>query len=156
MTKKIFKILGKSLLTLLIISALLLIVGVNLPIENYQHKKQKIPKLLIENCNIIDTKNGLTIKNQNIYINNGLIVAIDSTPIINQAGYKIIDGKNKFVMSTLWDMHVHTLSLSPQLHFPLLIDNGVTNIRDMGDGDSWISDIDAHLEKTKIFGRNKY
>lgn len=148
--KIFFKYVGKSILVLLIISILLLVIGVNLPIKNYQQKEQKTPKLLIENCNIIDTKNGLTIPNQNVYIENGLITAITSKLDTQRNDYKVIDGKSKFIMPTLWDMHLHTLSLSPQLHFPLLIANGVTGIRDMGDGDSWISDIDATLKKDKM------
>jgi hypothetical protein len=40
-------------------------------------------------------------------------------------------------------MHVHTVELSPQLHFPLLIANGVTSVRNMGDGCSFSGDIDC-------------
>jgi len=148
--KKALKFLGKSLLLLFTLSVLSLTVGINLPTKDYEQKEQQTRKLLIENCSIIDIKNGLTVLNQDICVENGIITAVGSGLLVNRNEYKIIEGKNKFVMPTLWDMHIHTLSLSPQLHFPLLIANGVTAIRDMGDGDSWISDIDAPLEKDKV------
>lgn len=40
-------------------------------------------------------------------------------------------------------MHVHTIGLSPQLHFPLLLANGVTSVRDMGDGCSFGGRLDC-------------
>lgn len=52
-----------------------------------------------------------------------------------------IDGHGKYLIPGLWDAHVHTLRLAPQLQFPLLIANGVTSIRDMGDTCSWSGDV---------------
>lgn len=52
-----------------------------------------------------------------------------------------IDGRGKFLIPGLWDAHVHTLRLAPQLQFPLLIANGVTSVRDMGDTCSWSADL---------------
>lgn len=145
----LFKYMGIFFFTILFLFIVTLTIGVNLPIKNYENKVQKLPKLLIKNCNIIDTKNGVTLLNQNIYIENGIIAAIDTNLVSQPNNYQVVDGRNKFIMPTLWDMHVHTLSLSPYLHFPLLIANGVTGIRDMGDGDSWISDINEPLKKDK-------
>ena len=45
----------------------------------------------------------------------------------------LIDGRGKFLIAGLWDMHVHALSKNePDRFFPLFIANGVTGIRDMG------------------------
>ena len=52
-------------------------------------------------------------------------------------GAKIIQASDKYLIPGLWDSHVHTLRLSPQLHFPLMIANGITSVRDMGDTCSW-------------------
>ncbi|MGB2627434.1 MAG: amidohydrolase family protein [Candidatus Acidiferrum sp.] len=44
-----------------------------------------------------------------------------------------VDGKGKFLIAGLWDMHVHTLSKNqPDRFFPLFLANGVTGVRDMG------------------------
>jgi imidazolonepropionase-like amidohydrolase len=147
--KKFFKWLGVLLMTGFGLVALLLTIGVNLPVTEYKPDEEVTPKLLIRNCHVVDVKNGAILSNQNIYIENGKVSAVDLTNGNVPNGFRVVDGSGKYVMPGLWDMHLHTLSLSPQLHFPLLIANGVTNVRDMGDGDSWISDIDAPLVKDK-------
>lgn len=147
--KKIFKWLGVFLIICFGVSVILLTVGVSLPLIYYSQKEQIASKLIIKNCHVVDVKHGTILSNQNIRIENGKILTIDSVSNSSVADFTVIDGSGKYVMPGLWDMHLHTLSLSPQLHFPLLIANGVTNVRDMGDGDSWISDIDAPLVKDK-------
>jgi hypothetical protein len=45
---------------------------------------------------------------------------------------QVVDGKGKFLIPGLWDMHVHTVvGRLPELYFPLFIANGVTGVRDM-------------------------
>jgi imidazolonepropionase-like amidohydrolase len=44
---------------------------------------------------------------------------------------EIIDGKGKFAIPGLWDMHVHLTQLT-EIAGPALIANGVTGVRDMG------------------------
>ena len=44
----------------------------------------------------------------------------------------VIDGKGKFLIPGLWDMHVH-LSV-PEIYFPLLVANGITGVREMFTG----------------------
>lgn len=44
---------------------------------------------------------------------------------------QVVDGKGKFLIPGLWDMHVH-LSLATETALPALIANGVTGVRDMG------------------------
>ncbi len=42
---------------------------------------------------------------------------------------KIVDGKGKYLIPGLWDMHVHTWDYEST--YPLYIANGVTGVRDM-------------------------
>ena len=128
---------------------LLIFIGVIMPKETYKEKEEKTNGLLIISCNIVDVKNGKIIPNRQILILNNRITSIDSIPSNVPKNIKTIDAKGQYIMPSLWDMHMHTLSLSPQLHFPLLIANGVTGVRDMGDGDSWISDIDDNSERDR-------
>jgi imidazolonepropionase-like amidohydrolase len=59
---------------------------------------------------------------------------------LNQAGLNQvvrIDGKGKFLIPGLWDMHVHMVfgdwfPQGKQITLPLLIANGITGVRDMG------------------------
>ena len=58
----------------------------------------------------------------------------------------VVEGRGKFLIPGLWDMHVH-LSKAGAGSLPLLVANGVTTVRDMG-GDAnqllgWRADIDA-------------
>jgi hypothetical protein len=58
-------------------------------------------------------------------------------------GAQVVDGRDRFVIPGLWDAHIHTLRLSPQLHLPLLVAYGVTAVRDMGDACSWTEALDC-------------
>jgi hypothetical protein len=49
------------------------------------------------------------------------------------AGTRVIDGRGKFLIPGLWDMHVHGFAyLFSDFAGPLMIANGVTGARDMG------------------------
>ncbi|MCA6364344.1 MAG: amidohydrolase family protein [Bacteroidetes bacterium] len=146
--KKILKIIGRVILLLIGVVLVVFIIGVNLPLDTYSQKKEAVPDFVLVNCRIADFMQDTVVGQAYIEVKNGRIVRIgnmqDSLLPVNKV---TIDAKGSFVLPGLWDMHVHTLSLSPQLHFPLLIANGVTGVRDMGDGESWISDIDTHEKK---------
>jgi hypothetical protein len=58
-------------------------------------------------------------------------------------GARIVPASGKYLIPGLWDSHIHTLRLSPQLHFPLMIANGITSVRDMGDACSWSGSADC-------------
>lgn len=139
----------KILIVFFLIFGLILFIGVIIPKETYKEKKDKISTLLIKNCNIVDVINGKITQNRNVLVQNGTIISIDSIISNYPKNAQIINANGKYLMPSLWDMHLHTISLSPQLHFPILIANGVTGVRDMGDGDSWISDIDDVSERDK-------
>ena len=57
-----------------------------------------------------------------------------SNTITIQENANIIQGKGKYLLPGLWDMHVH-LTFIPELEsrmFPLFIANGITSVRDTG------------------------
>src|SRR5207245_1786154 len=51
----------------------------------------------------------------------------------------VIDGRGKFLIPGLWDMHVH-LSWTTSSALPVLVANGVTSVRDMGSSLEQIDD----------------
>ncbi|MGH7562443.1 MAG: amidohydrolase family protein [Gemmatimonadales bacterium] len=71
----------------------------------------------------------------------------DSTPV--PGGARVVDGRGKFLIPGLWDMHVHTTVPAGQDLLALYPVNGVTGVRDMaGDWDrivAWRKDIAAGL-----------
>lgn len=115
--------------------------GVLIP-RQYYPAKQKLPHaFIIKNAHVVDAAGGTIHANRQLIIRDGIIERIDTAVHAYSDGLDVIDAHGQYLVPSFWDMHVHTLSLSPQLHFPLLIANGVTHMRDMGDGDSWKSDM---------------
>jgi hypothetical protein len=147
---KILKITAKVILAGNILFGFLLLIGVLLPKETYKQNDDILLNILITNCNIVDVKTGVVIPNRHIVIQNGRIISIDSIAPDLPQNSEVINAAGRYLLPSLWDMHIHTLSLSPQLHFPLLIANGVTRVRDMGDGDSWISDIEDDSPRDRV------
>jgi imidazolonepropionase-like amidohydrolase len=62
---------------------------------------------------------------------------------------RVLEGKGKFLIPGLWDMHGH-LSDATQTAFPLMILNGVTGVRDMG---GKLSEIDTWRLEIKTGAR---
>ncbi len=91
--------------------------------------------IAITNITIIDVESSELLSNQTIYIRNGRIKKISSEKIIEKEIVDtIINGKNKFISSGFWDMHVHSCwkdGLDKTI-YPTFLQFGITGIRDMG------------------------
>lgn len=85
---------------------------------------------VITNVHIVDVRSGTASDPTDIIIRNGRIAGIgDEAP----RGHRPIDGKGGYLIPGLWDMHSHSWQMSPQMHFPLQLANGVVAVRDMMD-----------------------
>jgi hypothetical protein len=82
----------------------------------------------IRNITIVEVNTG-TSKRGNIVVKASRIMAAGPSARIPPKA-KIIDGKGKFAIPGLWDMHVHLWESEPM--FDLYTAHGVTGIRDMG------------------------
>ena len=71
-------------------------------------------------------------KHQTVVIDGGRVVAVaeEGTVTLPQDA-KIIDGRGRYLLPALWDMHTHVYAVSPLLDLPLYLAFGVTNVRDM-------------------------
>lgn len=128
----------------LAVAATVLAVGVRLPLEQYPVSAPDPRPLVIDDINIVDLQAGVIVPGQTIVIMGDSLAHVGApvgAPV--PANARRISGAGKYAMPGLWDMHVHTVSLSPQLHFPLLLANGVTSIRDMGDGCSFTGKLNC-------------
>jgi len=83
----------------------------------------------ITHVTVIDVVGGETLRDVTVTIRDSRIVSVgrDAAP----AGATIVDGRGKFLIPGLWDMHVH-LSWTTGSALPVLIANGVTSVRDLG------------------------
>ena len=113
----------------------------------------------LRHVNIVNTISGDISRDMTVLIQKGRIVEIlPSDQYQPRSNYLDISAGGKYLIPGLWDMHTHSLKLSPQLHHPLFLRYGVTSIRDMSgcltEGDSyWACPEDRYLwEKQALNG----
>ena len=101
----------------------------------------------ITNVTVIDVVNGARLPDRTVLVQNRRITAVDTAPrVAVPPGTQRVDGRGRYLIPGLWDMHVHLVSdrLARTNTFPLLIANGVMGVRDMwGDCDSVCARDDA-------------
>jgi imidazolonepropionase-like amidohydrolase len=102
--------------------------------------------IAIAHVTVIDAGAPTPRRDQTVVVRGSRIVSVGSSrgaPI--PAGARVIDGRGKFVVPGLWDMHVHTAITGGRALLSLYVANGVTGVRDMaGDWDTlrtWRSEI---------------
>lgn len=84
------------------------------------------------NVTVIDGRDATPRQNRTVVIRGNRIVAegpAASTAV--PSGARVIDGRGKFLIPGLWDMHVHTVMPGGRDALALYIANGVTGVRDM-------------------------
>jgi imidazolonepropionase-like amidohydrolase len=110
-------------------------------------KPPKTSRLVINDVAVIDTRTGNVLEHRDVLIQGDRIVSVESARAVSPgAGATVLDGRGKFLIPGLWDMEVH-LSWTTASALPLLIVNGITDVRDMGSNleeiESWRSRISA-------------
>jgi imidazolonepropionase-like amidohydrolase len=86
--------------------------------------------VVIAGVTVIDTINGRAIPDQSVTIRNGTIASVTRGDS-RSPGARRIDGRGKFLIPGLWDMHTHH-QMTGEESLPLYVANGVTGTRDMG------------------------
>jgi len=85
--------------------------------------------ILIRNVNVIDVKTGQTLPRRFVLIHGDRIQSI-ATAARATRGMQVVEGRGKYLIPGLWDMHVHLWYKQNQ--FPMYLAAGVTGVRDMG------------------------
>jgi imidazolonepropionase-like amidohydrolase len=81
---------------------------------------------------VIDVRSGTVVPGQTVVIESGRIRSVGADGAVPlPAASRVIEGRGKYLLPALWDMHTHVLAVSPLLDLPLYIAYGVTNVRDM-------------------------
>jgi imidazolonepropionase-like amidohydrolase len=90
--------------------------------------------LFIRHVAVVDVNAGQVLPDMTVEIRGRIIAAMDSASRIRVTrGARIVDGRGKYLIPGLWDMHVH-LSFpagAAQIFLPLMVANGVLGARDM-------------------------
>jgi hypothetical protein len=94
--------------------------------------------IVITHVTIIDTETGKEVPDRTVVITDERITDIQAGRVAKlSSAARVVDGRGKYLIPGLWDMHVHTLARERRdTYFPLFLANGITGVRDMG---AWIS-----------------
>jgi hypothetical protein len=94
----------------------------------------KQPSVAITHVSVIDVVSGATRSdNTVIVIGNRIVYAGPATGADVPRDARVLDGRGKFLIPGLWDMHVHAFVwIFSDFAGPLMLANGVTGARDMG------------------------
>src|SRR5437899_1686215 len=98
---------------------------------------------------VIDVVAGAARPHMTVVIDGDRIASVErggATPV----GARIVDGKGKFLIPGLWDMHVHLWHKQNQL--PMFVAHGVTGVQDMGSDFARVSVWRAEIEAGKAIG----
>jgi imidazolonepropionase-like amidohydrolase len=97
-----------------------------------------LQSVAIAHVTVIDTERGAAAADMTVVIKGDRIVSVDRKPA--PAGARVVEGRGKFLIPGLWDMHTH-LTDSRASALPALAATGVTYVRDAGNGN--LAEIDA-------------
>lgn len=104
------------------------------------------PAIVFLNVNVIDATGSPVQPGMMVIIKGDRITHIGKMAKVSfPPGTRIVEGRNKFLIPGLWDMHVHTIfgdwiPGGTDVSLPLFVANGITGIRDMG------GDLDTLLQ----------
>ena len=89
----------------------------------------------IDNVTTIDVTTGARSANQTVVVRGSRIVAVGPSATVRPpAGAQVVDGRGRFLIPGMWDMHAHPGHNIPEKTLPLFVARGITGVRDMGSG----------------------
>ncbi len=89
--------------------------------------------LILQNASVIDIRSGAVLEDRSVVIVDGVIdQVIPDAEASGMSSAETLDISGKFVIPGLWDMHVHLGIWEWQVAFPMLLQNGVLGVREMG------------------------
>ena len=95
----------------------------------------------ITGVTVIDVARGRRVPAQTVVVRGTRLSAVGPGARVRvPAGARVVDGRGKFLIPGLWDMHVHFMNTGVAA-LPLLVANGVTGVREMG----------GHLDSTRAW-----
>lgn len=94
------------------------------------------PTMAITHVTVVDVAAGTAIPDQNVVIGGRRITSVEGGAATVPNGVEVVDGRGKYLIPGLWDMHVHLDSTD----LLALVRFGITGARDMG------GDLEALLD----------
>jgi hypothetical protein len=88
--------------------------------------------LAVKNVTVIDGSDSTPRRDQTVLIRGNRIVAVGSSRSVRvPPGATVVDGRNRYLIPGLWDMHVHTDVPRGRDLLGLFVANGVLGVRDL-------------------------
>ena len=106
--------------------------------------------LAITGTTVIDVATGGLRRNTTVVIRGNVIAAVGERPQV-PAGSTVVDGRGKFLIPGLWDMHAHHEGTGED-SLPLFVANGVTGTRDMGSALDFILPLRQRVSSRQVLG----
>jgi hypothetical protein len=88
--------------------------------------------LVIDHVNVIDATGAPMLVDQVVVVRGGLIESVSPSSASLPSDATVVDGRGKFLIPGLWDMHAHLDD--PVRQFATLVRSGITGVRDMYSG----------------------
>ena len=106
--------------------------------------------LALTAVNVVDVVAGRIVPDTTVVVTGDTITSVTQHGI-PPGGARVVDGRDKFLMPGLWDMHAH-IEGNERAWLPLYVANGVTGIRDMGADLDFILEIRAATASGRTLG----
>jgi imidazolonepropionase-like amidohydrolase len=89
--------------------------------------------LAFTHVTVIDGAHSTARRDHTVIVRGNRIVTVAPSGSVRvPAGARVVNGRGKFLIPGLWDMHVHTATIGGRELLSLYVANGVTGVRDMG------------------------
>ena len=120
---------------LIVPTSLVLVLALTPPLR----AQDTTPSTAIENVTVIDVETGTRLPDRTVLIEGNRIGEVGAAGVVDiPSGARTIDGRGKFLIPGLWQMHAHAFVHfgidygDSMAMFQLYIANGITGVRDMG------------------------
>jgi imidazolonepropionase-like amidohydrolase len=110
-------------------------------------------RIAIIHVSVIDVRAGTITPDMTVLIQGDRITEVrpsKNNESLPAKDIQVIDGRGKFLLPGLWDMHVHTDGEDRVLH--LLLANGITGVRDMAGDATKLADARRHIRSGEVTG----
>jgi imidazolonepropionase-like amidohydrolase len=108
----------------------------------------------IDNVSVVDVAAGTVVAGQRVVVTGTRITASGpALSVTSPPNAILVDGRGKFLIPGLWDMHVHLEGLpNSGATLGLFLANGITGVRDMGAGVASLMDNRAAVASGRVLG----
>ena len=108
----------------------------------------------ITHATVVDVESGRRLADQTVVVRDGRIAAVGPASRVSvPVDARVVDGRGRYVIPGLWDMHVHAAMPGLAQHFlPLLVASGVTGVREMFSTLPVLKAVRAQVDSGKILG----